>query len=155
MRKLAFLAFFIFILQTIYAQNSTLNETKYWHYRERLQTKFMAVSNGNEQGTNIPASKIFEDTLCWGDGNAQLSDYICVLATEYRLLKDNGKDYSHTRNDLRNAINALLRLDYNAETYYQNNGAAGTPSANGFIVRDDVSKFFMPTILKSKHSIER
>lgn len=142
MKKLVYLLLSLFTAQTIFAQNARENENKYWHYRERLQSMFMEISNGNEQGTNIPASSIQDSMIYWGDGNAQLSDYICVLATEYRLLKDNGKDYSQTLNDLRNAINAMLRLDYYAETYYQKDGAMGTPSINGFMVRDDVPENF-------------
>ena len=80
-----------------FAQSQQLNLEKYWKYRKRLRDKFIVVSNINYPGTNIPARDKFpyfksnEGLLHWGDGNENLSHYISMLATEYRLLKNNNQ----------------------------------------------------------------
>jgi hypothetical protein len=76
----------------IAAQTSEANLTKYQHYRERLRTKFIAVSeNTMDFGVNIPASDLFYDRgyISWGDANNNMSHYLCMLATELYLLKQN------------------------------------------------------------------
>ncbi len=143
--------------EIIKAQNPELNLIKYWNYRERLRKYFIAISPNNEKGTNIPASSITGNgyrTLSWGDGNGCLQYYIGLLATEYRLLKLFGLDYTNTRNELFYALKAVERLDITAEEYFRRGlnkpvfcTLAGTICIysdtldhNGFFIRDDVDE---------------
>lgn len=134
-----------------FSQTPSENLQKYWNYRQRLRDKFIVVDANNGEGTNIPATargetrwdRAGEIFIDWGDGNANLDHYFSVLATEYRLLKDNKQDYTVTIQELLYAIRAFNRLDYTAETKfkdaYNNDGA---PVYNGFFIRDDVTKTF-------------
>jgi hypothetical protein len=124
------------------------NLEKYWYYRQRLKDKFMVVSANNEQGTNIPMARI-ENILYnkrtwiyWGDGNGETQYYLGVLATEYRLLKDYGQDYTETRNELVYALRALERIDLNAEKEWRDPKTSQTGDLNGFFIRDDVDSSF-------------
>lgn len=128
----------------MYSQNLEQNLKKYWYYRERLKSDFMVVDNNNAQGTNLPASSRYEKDgeviLGWGDSEGFLGQYIMVLATEYRLLKDNEKDYSETLQELKNALNAFERLDKYAEYWWRDphSSLANNADVNGFFIRDDV-----------------
>jgi len=107
---------------------------KYWYYRYRLKHQFLVVSPDNEVGTNIPGSirHWYGDKMNWGDSEVPLGFYIAVLASEYRLLKDYGQDYSETLNELKWAMLAVDRIDYYAELYW-----GGNADLNGFFVRCD------------------
>ncbi|MBT3208834.1 MAG: T9SS type A sorting domain-containing protein [Bacteroidetes bacterium] len=129
------------------SQNLEQNLKKYWYYRDRLKTHFMVVDNNNAQGTNIPAGRRYDEeeggvmktVLKWGDASAYLGMYISVLATEYRLLKDNQQDYSETLQELKNALQAFERLDKYAEYWWHDPHSIDLPNdINGFFIRDDV-----------------
>lgn len=85
---------------------------------------------GSGDGESLPMSCIIpkhgygptgdynnSSVLHWRDATITLGYYYIVLATEYRLLKDSEKNTEPTLNELYYAINALNRLDYNAELY--------------------------------------
>ena len=63
----------------IFGQGIEHNLEKYWYYRQRLEDKFIVISNGNEQGTNLPLALIGyrynRDALIWGDGNGEMQYY--------------------------------------------------------------------------------
>lgn len=129
-----------------------LDDTKahhrYWYYRHRLQNDFMVKNTVNPQGTNIPASirgEYGDAVLKWGDATIDLGFYIGVLATEYKLLMDNGRNVEarFTLHDLRAALLALNRLDVEGD--YQFGVIPGTHSLNGFMIRDDVPSGFLNT----------
>lgn len=134
-------------------QTQAIDDTKahhrYWYYRHRLQNDFMVKWSGNAQGTNIPASirGVYGDPLLkWGDATIDLGFYIGVLATEYKLLKDNGRnsEASVTLLDLRYALLALNRLDVEGD--YQFGVPWGSHSLNGFMIRDDVPNGFLNVV---------
>ncbi|MEA3443907.1 MAG: T9SS type A sorting domain-containing protein [Bacteroidota bacterium] len=126
------------------SQTLEANLQKYWYYRERLKNDFMVVDNNNAQGTNIPAGRRYVDeynetVLKWGDAEGYLGMYMMVLATEYKLLKDNQQDYSETLQELKNALHAFERLDKYAEYWWRDPDIHNLPSdINGFFIRDDV-----------------
>jgi hypothetical protein len=60
-----------------------------------------------------------------------------VLHFEYRLLKDNQKDYSQTLCELKYALSAVDRIDDTAEYHY-----GSTNNLNGFFLRDDIDDSF-------------
>jgi len=130
------------------AQSLRDNLQKYWYYRNRLLNNFVKVSTSadnaaTEAGTNIPVSEIntADDYLKMDDGNGALNQYISVLATEYKLLKSYGQDYSQTTQLLYYALTSLNRLDATAESYYRQ-GVTNAGDLNGFIVRNDVTQPF-------------
>ncbi len=143
-----FISFCLLFGFELFSQTPELNRQKYWHYRDRLRNEFMVVSSGNEQGTNIPAVKRVPETLTldWNDGNVNMSHYLSILATEYRLLKNRKQDYSQTIHELFYALRAVERLDYYAETKFFNTSkqtaVQGTPNLNGFFIRDDIPEGF-------------
>jgi hypothetical protein len=120
-----------------YCQSDFQNLDKYWFYRDRLKKFVLVSSNYNEQGTNYPAAKIYNDSLCYDDGNGVFNHYVSVLATEYRLLKNNGQDYSNTIKELYYALKSFERIDRIAETY-----SGGAPALNGSYLRQDVDQAF-------------
>jgi hypothetical protein len=116
---IVFLILVIINLTSGISQNLEQNLKKYWYYRDRLKNDFMVVDNNNGQGTNLPAARRYEEEdaqgniqtyLKWGDSERHLGMYVAVLATEYRLLKDNNHDVSETLQELENALRAFERL---------------------------------------------
>ncbi|HUM47601.1 MAG TPA: T9SS type A sorting domain-containing protein [Chitinophagales bacterium] len=107
------------------AQTDWDNIEKYWRYREKLTTKFTAV--GDQQGESIIAGMrgrkawLFPGELFsgFGDQTISLAQYIGMLATEYRILKDAGYNLDQTKEELFYAIESFNRLDYNAEKYFR------------------------------------
>lgn len=118
------------------AQTPVLNEEKYREYRERLRNEFM-IGIGPGMGMSLPAS--IRDTatgiLQWTDCTMAHGEYLAVLGMEYKILEGRAEDTEQTKEELFYALYALNRLDYTAETFF-----GGTPSLNGFFIRDDISE---------------
>lgn len=131
------------------------NLEKYWWYRYRLVNDFMII--GPDCGMSIPAQRRengnYWDTtglkkLKWADATIDLGDYIAMLASEYKHLKNNHLDTSRTLMELYYALNAFERLDRNAESACndidnsypctQQDDAKYGNMLNGFFIRDDV-----------------
>ncbi len=124
------------------------NHQKYWFLRSKLRNDLMKV--GLNQGESIPFAQRGLDTKTNNQANAsgvtsggdlisELGIYIGVLATEYKLLKNNNQNTDSVKHELYCALNAVNRLDYTAEPMYGNY----SPSTNGFLVRDDIPKDFI------------
>ncbi|TAL62360.1 MAG: T9SS type A sorting domain-containing protein [Bacteroidetes bacterium] len=123
------------------AQTAEQNHDKYWFYRYRLIRNFVKI--GNCQGCSIPAdARGFDDysSLHFGDG-PELGWYVAMLATEYKLLVDHNQDASETIKELYYALEAINRLDMNAEAYMSNGSQPG--SLNGFFIGNDVPPNFL------------
>jgi hypothetical protein len=71
-----------------------------------------------------------------GDITIRLGYYLVMLASEYKMLKNNGEDVTATLAEIYYALVALNRLDEAAEPYLSRNTLA--PSLNGFLLRDDI-----------------
>lgn len=140
------------------SQNSNYDlHNKYWFYKARFNNDFVSI--GTDAGQSIPFNQRgFNDsytysspsyTLKVGDASAQLGMYVGVLATEYRLLKDKGQDVSKVKHELFCALNAINRIDFNAEPIISNNPNSHNynspmgPNLNGFFVRDDIPEDFV------------
>ncbi len=157
------LLLFLLIPCSIYTQSEISLMEKYHLYRDRLLTEFILVSPEVEQfGTNIPAIDRRLDSegnpvwVSWSDGNSNFNQWLGILATEYRLLKNNGQDYQETLSMLLYSMLAIERLDlyseyllrqhhkkyiiYNGDTIY--NYILLPDDINGFLIRDDVSLGF-------------
>ncbi len=80
-----------------------------------------------------------------GDVTAFMSEYMGVLASEYKLLKINGKGTSEemkaVKNELYFVINAIERLDKGSKRYFE---GKTTDEKDGFFIRDDEN----PNIIK-------
>lgn len=87
------------------AQSETENLRKYWNYRDRFRKYFTWIGSG--EGRSLVMANNNADgsdgafywnyyygtsgrSIRWGDCTAQMGEYIGVLVTEYKLLKDEG-----------------------------------------------------------------
>jgi hypothetical protein len=114
---------------------------KYWYYRDRMNTEFM-LGQGLGDGLSLPANERLTNTIPvgqvkFGDVTISLAYYIATLAMEYKMLNDAGHDASATLDELYYAIEAINRLDRNAELDW-----GGGQNLNGFFIRDDVGRNF-------------
>lgn len=114
---------FVACLQDVVTQNPILNQQKYWYMRQRLTEKFLKVGPGH--GESLPADSYeilpefwwvsnsnINKRIEWGSETTYyLGYYIGVLATEIKLLRDKGEDYSETTKELYYALQAINRLD--------------------------------------------
>jgi hypothetical protein len=141
------LLYYCHILQ---AQTPEKNLIKYWNYRDKFQKQFVLI--GSNPGYGINFANIDNNPAHWswvnpndvthgfrktGDAMNDQGSYISVLATQYRLLKDGGKDVTSTLNELYYAINAVNRVDRRAENFFDDNLP---DNLNGFMLRDDVDE---------------
>jgi hypothetical protein len=144
------------------AQNAVNNMQKYVYYKQRFLNNFIAVGNGMGESLPLDIRRLSvkprlngQDVHEFGIGDAtlRLGWYIAVLATEYKLLNDQGLDTYQTRKELYYALEAFNRLDLNAESYFNlagtsnPNQAISPPSSdlNGFFIRDDMTDNFIET----------
>jgi hypothetical protein len=160
MRLSLLLVFILCFSLGIYAEKSMSLSEKYVRYRNRLLQEWIMVSSDVEQfGVNIPAVDRRLDTLgnvawvSWSDGNSNFNHWLGILATEYRLLKNNKQDYQETLAMLTYSMIALERLDlyseytlrkhHNTEPGKSDSDLVKYPDdINGFLIRDDVSLGF-------------
>lgn len=133
----------VYFANSSFAQTHEIDQQKYWVYRNRLQKEYMYIDYKTPYtaGSCIPAGIRNYDskTILFGDGLIYLGNYLQVLATEYALLNYYNLPVQGTLDDLYYAIEAVYRLDYNAECSFRPPGS--TPSdadINGFLIRDDV-----------------
>ncbi len=120
------------------------NQAKYWHYRARLLKYFLAVGPG--PGESLPAStrNQYDEQMSWGDTPVYLGYYIGVLVTEYKLLVQNNQPTDQTLTELYYAMNAITRLDIQADIEWQARCSCPAPAGiNGFMLRDDVPIDFL------------
>ena len=166
MKKLYIIPLLVFLFESAFSQDQQTNLEKYWRYRDRLRNNFVVVSpNVETPGMNYPFAVYHKKTInIYGttydvnamgmdDGNIVLNEYISVLASEYRLLKDNGQPYNETLKELTYALLAQERLDCYSELYCRNGYANvdgegnlisyGKPGANECYKYDDLNGFFL------------
>ena len=163
MKKTAIVLLWLCIAITELHSQQNAFMKKYWNYKNRYQKYFVHL--GNNAGDGLPIAhrplRRFSDfqysTRDWypkgatdgiadggingikfGDVTADLGDYIAVLATEFKLLKNGGEDTQPVLNELYYAIQAVERSDYFAEDYLSQ--SAALPNTNGFFMRGDVEK---------------
>lgn len=141
-----------------FAQTDELNFKKYWKFRDNFRENYVKI--GPFQGEGLPAGRRNPGAcidnidfagdkgwMYWGDGMIRQGHYIGFLATEYYLLKNHGQDVTAVLNELYYALNAINRVDLNAEQIItslpENNMPVVKPqSLDGFYLRDDVPSTF-------------
>jgi hypothetical protein len=146
----------------IKAQNAVNNMQKYVYYKQRFLNNFIAVGNGMGESLPLDIRRMNYQTTVnnnfpvhefgLSDASLRLGWYIAVLATEYKLLNVQGLDTYQTRKELYYALEAINRLDLNAESYFNLAGDTNTPNQaispssddlNGFFIRDDMPDNFI------------
>ncbi|MGP8217611.1 MAG: T9SS type A sorting domain-containing protein [Bacteroidia bacterium] len=156
----------------IKCQNQQQNLDNYWHYRYRLINYFTNVGMGDAPfstdpqnailGQSVPAAQrnagdgAVGPDLYWGDVGRIMGYYIGTLATEYRLLKDNGQPTDETVMELFYAMHALFRLDSVGIVQYWASGAKYSPwgyvprnptfPGIGYMCSDDVTTDFISQV---------
>lgn len=154
--KLQILGMFLFLSYIGSAQTLFNAESlKYWYYRDRLK---YFVMPGTEPGQSVVITcrnsiKDFGDynPIFCGIETAQthklLGYYIGMLATEYKLLKDNGQtvDANNTLLELNLAMEALTRMD---ECEMDIPWNKDENKNNGFFIRDDFPPILSPSMIE-------
>jgi hypothetical protein len=137
MKNLLFKSLIVVITFTSMAKGQTPDEynlKKYWNYRDKFQKHFVKIGKNPGNGINISnidnvPDNIYNGGLGWanttpvagaaslhgykrvGDAMVLQGEYLGVLATQYRLLKDAGKDVRPTLNELYYADDLQVTLD--------------------------------------------
>jgi len=155
--KTLLLVLFSFFLSAdiLLAQDSDALFIKYLAYKDRLNEEFIDIGEGPGKmlipGMINPAFEPSWGSYCkidpkgkgkvhFGDVTYRMGDYMAVLATEFRLFRDNGHSTKQTLREIFYTLKAIERLDSLAE-----HALYGIPSVdksyekNGYIVRDDIS----------------
>lgn len=156
MKKTIIIIMCLIFGKIIVAQTSLTDaqlNNQYWTYKDRFLKRFTYVGKKEGESTvvikytkqiqtvidkNTGQDIVYTGKLEFGDAMVDQGLYISVLATEYKLLKEAGKDLTAIRNELYYAIEAVNRLDENAEYYYD----GITKSKNGFCIRTDAPDGF-------------
>jgi hypothetical protein len=126
------------------------NLEKYWRYKDRFLKEFIVLPTGQttSAGFSIPAENVNVNDagdkilINFTDGNANLSHYLGVLSTEYKLLKNNGDNYDQTLKELYYVFLAIDRLDQTSESFFRSDGLVQAADKNGWMIRDDVTPQF-------------
>ena len=156
-------------LNYVHGQTPDQNLEKYWKYRDRFKKNFINI--GPDQGQSIPMSARCigftfggdpqnadnsKSRLYFQDATIYLGHYLVMLATEHKMLKDElaanfgtidpggalDRYYQSNLNELYYALNALNRLDDNAEAYLRQS-PSWPDERNGIFMRDDVGEDFL------------
>jgi len=139
----------MFFCSGVLAQTPQENLNKYLYYRNRLNADFTYLGEG--QGKGLVAGQraygsISSNILKFGDATINLGWHLSILATEYKLLKNNNQNTDKTVEEIYYLLQTLNRLDATAESYFRCATCAPTPQAgdlNGFFIRDDVPFNFL------------
>lgn len=154
----------------LYGQNDAINLDKYWKFRHDFLEDFVKI--GPNQGESLPAGYLLPlacrdniggdgtepsdykyseyGEMHWGDGTIRQGHYLGLLATEYALKKQAGMDLTGIQTELYYALNALNRLDLNAERALDDiygdslfyDQFTWENLENGFMLREDVGEDF-------------
>ncbi len=128
------------------ADTTVQNLGKYQALRARFLTDFAHVGSGAGESQPMDLRDDGEGWVKWADNTIRLGWYIGVLASELYLSEHSAeypgaKGSQDTQNELYLALLAMERLDLNAESAFPECGA-GSPTLNGFFLRDDVPDGF-------------
>lgn len=120
MKKAFALVLIVFVFYKSFAQSFSEESFKYWYYRDRL--RYFVCPSDEEGGSILMTSRnsswnggsvVQYNGVEWGQTRKINGYYIGLLATEYKLLKDNGQysDAIATLHELDLALDALIRMD--------------------------------------------
>ena len=138
-KKLPVAIYLLLSLLYGFGQSPELNAEKYSIYRNNLSNHFIyCKGDAAVRGSYLPMESIRisrnnKSYALWADAVWWQGHYIAMLATEYKLLKINGKNGDSVLKEIENALDTYYRLDLAAEKCW-----GGSDSLNGFFIRDDV-----------------
>jgi hypothetical protein len=142
----------------LFSQGPEVNLEKYWRYRHRLNSKFLIQGTGRGEGFPFSSLKLSAPPslspdiflgITGGDATLHNGFYIGMLATEWKLLHDQGLNTSETELALYYAIEAYNRLDYYANVLIGKQPdvgygtVAGQNYLDGYIMREDFPQDFL------------
>jgi hypothetical protein len=142
-----FLALIVCSVDNLNSQVLSEEAMRYWYYRDRLQYfvypgqeegASLLMTSRNSNGNGVGPIDIGQyNGVEYGQTQRLNGYYIGLLATEYRLLLNNGQnaDASKTLQELDLALDALIRLD-NCEDLEPWNS---TEYFDGFFIRSNVT----------------
>lgn len=139
-KKILLLILVLVLSINSYSQTTDQNLLKYWRYRDRL--KYFVVPDNKTtsyvEGESYVASirNIYgSDVLKWGQQTVYTGRYLGVLATEYKLLYDNGQynDAENTALELKNALLQWIEISDKSESLEP---WFLTDNYDGFFIRD-------------------
>lgn len=142
-KKIFILIFTLISVNNIFSQNDSLNEKKYWHYRERLNY-FVQLGENRGESQIVGIRNRFEFNaldLNFGQHAIYFGYYIGMLATEYKILSQN-KDIRSiaTQYELQLAMKQYINyLDKTESIVFKNL----KDSFDGFFVRESVPCDFL------------
>ncbi len=147
-----FLSIYLIPISTSFSQNSYERQIKYWYLRDRLR-HFIVPSDDpiNNDGTYLVLTSRnrhdedyfgFEPRGDYGQEMALYGKYLGVLATEYKLLNDNGRyiEAAETNDELLKALVAYKRIDMCEDDL----DPPVTASYDGFFIRHDAPEDISP-----------
>ena len=146
MKRMLLFIVVLFSQQIIISQVLSEEAMKYWYYRDRLQyfvypgteegaSILMTSRNSNGNGVGNEPDRQYNGVE-YGQTQRLNGYYLGMLATEYKLLKDNGQyaDANRTLQELDLALDALIRMDRCEDLEPWNS----TEYFDGFFIRNDV-----------------
>ena len=142
-KKIFILIFTLISVNNIFSQNDSLNDIKYWHYRERLNY-FVQPGENRGESQIVGIRNRFEFNaldLNFGQHAIYFGYYIGMLATEYKILSQN-KDIRSiaTQYELQLALKQYINyLDKTESIVFKNL----KDSFDGFFVRESVPCDFL------------
>lgn len=160
---LLIVALFTFSLSNGQTTNYQALNSTYWNLRTKFQKRFVVIGTGS--GRSLPVASLdpvdHYGTTCsqnsytgvarFGDEPQLQGYYLATLATEYALLIQEGRPTNAVLNELYYAIEAINRLDRDAEPYLSQGSSA--PSLNGLICRDDAPGDYMNYFTTTQYPI--
>lgn len=124
MKYITTFLFFSFVA-VAFSQTDEANLAKYWKFRNNFRKNFIKI--GGQDGESVPLNAYRPSYACadhdgmgnffqsgslkWGDAPSRIGFYLMMLSTEYRLLKDQGKDVTSVLNEIYYAMETFNRLD--------------------------------------------
>jgi hypothetical protein len=144
-RKMFFLVLLLSIITesgNLHGQSQSQNNfMKYWYYRFRFKNNFVVI--GDCQGCSMPAPERHyggrnSGLMYWGDGMENVGDYMIMLVTEYKQLKDNNQPVDKVLEEIYYVLLNIERNDLTADSLY-----TGRYNSNGFFLRDIVPPHFV------------
>ncbi|MBI5541987.1 MAG: T9SS type A sorting domain-containing protein [Bacteroidia bacterium] len=162
MRKIIFLILFVNVYINSFAQSGTENMLKYWHYRNRLNYFVIPGTRQGESEIISQRNDFTEDVGLHPDPFHKISSngqhgvyfgyYLSMLATEYKLLSDNGQtnEAANTLHEINLALNQFANYMDRCENYW------GYPDVeDGFFVSENMPSNpcnFLDTIASNGHT---
>lgn len=148
------LMIYFFLTPELKGQSTDENLLKYWYYRDRLEYFVMPGTNDGQSlvaGIRNQPWEIGREGINFGQQYTRIGFYLGMLATEYKLLQDNGQyhELPAILYEIELALNALIRTDMHESGPPWSYLGITEDYWDGFFVREDV-----PPLFNSYYNVE-